>query len=248
MTELEEITAWLNSRPRDFDRGLMLYIAYFDDANTKLILERHRSDSRLFEILRKRYYALKGPDESSSASATKPLVQKIESDRIEVKEHTLPEEMRQRWKELKTEQERWSIQISLIFERKPFGESDRKQCAQLALMVYNHQLELDKLGMAMEHYKEHGALPADFLLKKKPVVKKRAKSISKLNDIEKVLKLKNSINPGLSKLKKKIADKKAELSGLEGKAHERAIAKLKEWEEEEEDLLLQKKELTGGKE
>ena len=243
MTELQDIQAWLNS-PRDFDAGFMLYIAYFNDKDTRFVLERHRNAAKLFNIMRERFYELKNANARECKTNT-PVI-KVNGKEL-TGDFNLPEEYLTRWGELKTEQERWHTEMCLIGEGKTsLTQSQMKQRAQLARMIIAHEDVLYQLGSAINHYREHGAVPEGFKLHQPVPRKKKAKSISKLTETEKVLKLKNSINPNLSKLKKKIEEKKKLIAGLKGKDLERANKKLTEWEEEEKQLLEEKNEILNA--
>lgn len=242
MSELEDIKNWLNG-PRDFNAGLMLHLAYFNDKPGNELLNQHRNAARLFQLLRDRFYELK---EAVPVPVTRAVNVALAPGQTE---YTVPEEYLSRWGELKTEQEMWSTALRLVGDgRMTVTEPERLKRAQLAKMIVAHEERLEALGAAINHIRKFGTAPVGFVLDAPAPKIRKAKPISKYTDSEIILRLKNNINPNISKLTKKIADKKLELPGLKGKDLDKANQKLTEWEtnlkalyDEKERLLKVKK-------
>lgn len=239
---LDELKEWLNG-DRDFDRGLMLCIAHLPDKSTIELLKRQRNQGKLFTLLKEEFYRLK---EDRDSKVKKPL--KIEFVPETGAKAPLPEELKEQWRFVKTEQERLHTEMCMIGEGEEIlSETQRKQRAELAEMILAREERLQEIGAAMNYYREHGVMPARFSLNPVSKKAKKKKAAVKLNDAEKILRLKNSLNPNISKLKKKIADAKPSIAQLSGKELAKANAKITEWEEQLRDLEIEKENLTNGK-
>jgi len=236
MSELNDLRVWLNGS-RNFNEGLMLYIAYINDTAERNLIEKHRNEPKLFNALRERFYVLK--DKQPSGSAVTIQVKPVAVGKEE--NHDVPQELLQHWGQLKTEQERLHTEMSLIGENQvELTASQMEQRAALAKLVVEREEMLHELSSAINFCRLNGKLPDGFKLHKPVKRQPKKKSVSKMTDSEQILRLKNIINPQLSKLKKKLDDKKAELPKLKGNDLVKANKKLSEWEALEKDLLQEK--------
>lgn len=257
MNELDEICAWLNGE-RDFDRGMMLYIAYINEPVMRSHLNNSRNAEKLFEIMRKRFSSLKERViRPSLEGAAKPLSKAGGGGNVvkEAKQPTkteLPagnatddilEPLKEQWGQLKLEMQTWHTELFLIAEQNPtLNESHRKQRAGLAEKILANESQLQKLSLAFDHARLYGKLPDGFVAEGN---KRQLSNLisAQMTDTEKVLLLKNSVNPNISKLKNKIAAKRGELSALIGKDLDKASVKIAAWEIQLAQLESQKNEL-----
>ena len=241
-SEIEEIRDWLNGQ-RDINAGLMIYRAYIgNDANAAFI-ERQQDSGRLFEALRKRFFVLKDgetPTEQSEPVKEKP---KVSQPIIELATKTaakVPVDLDNAWRTAKTEQEALHLQLRTIGEGKnSVTEAQRIKRAELAAKIVDKEKELAELGGAYEYFKEYGTLPESFSIAPKPAP-------APLNDVDTILRLKNIINPTISKLRKSIADGEKEFNTLSSKAKDKKATKIDAWRKKLADLEAEKKQLTNG--
>lgn len=260
MTEKEELRAWLNS-DRDFDRGLMLHIAYFNDTATRALLQRTRDAQRLFKMLLQRFKELpddvtitnqpaapevtkevKAPVKPNMPAPTGKTAAVAEGLKVHAPKQTLWPELLQQWESLKLEQENWHAKLRVYHDKPTMTEADQKQCAELSRLLIEKDHELKELANAMQHFKLYGKLPEEYSLVKpqKPV-----KVPVNLTEAEKVLYLKNSVNPNISKLRKKIREAEAAVNQLTGKQREKKLADIAGWVDKLTSLEAEKKQLEA---
>jgi hypothetical protein len=259
MTAKQEIAKWLNQDPRPFNEGLMLHLAYIQDKTENKRIERTKDAVKLYSSLRQYYYQLRDSNakEKEVAVAQKAIANAVavrnaiqESFKevagnlqpgASVPKQELPEELQRAWFELKTEQERWHTEMSLIGKDKTeVTEPEREQRAKLAMLIYNREKELMELGTAFNYYKEHGRLPDGFAIQRKAPKPKKKPA---LKGAEAKLYIKTKLAPNISKLKKKIAECEASLPSLSDKEKAQKIKKLAKWQEQLTDLQQQKTDL-----
>jgi len=254
-SEIDDIMDWLNGT-RDFDAGLMLHLAYLNDRDEYDWIKRQQNKGKLYEALRGRFMQLKavskGADREVSKNGSSDFDERFlkgYTEKVIVQlSDTLMEELKRGWMILKTEQESWHTEMRLIGANSmELNESERKQRATLADLILRHEKQLYELGAAMNELREKGSLPKGFELYKRVKPVKRKKKPVPLNDSEKILKLKNSILPGISKLKKKIEQKKATLAAMSKQEREKANDKLTDWENQLLELEQEKSALQHGK-
>ena len=238
MTEREEIAAWINS-DRDYDKGLILVIAYHQDRRNEF--EKLRSAARLFNFLRDRYYELREQEPAPAVEEQGPeQVVSVEP----ATEHIVPKELLAEWAVIKTEQERLHTEMCLIGDgRMELTDNERKQRSELARMIIKRENDIEALASALNYYKLNGKLPEGYT-----VVEKRKKAVNKyksLSDSDKILKLKNSILPGISKLKRKIEDTKPLIAAATGKELDKLNGKLNKWESQLKELDDERKRIAN---
>lgn len=254
-SEIDDLLNWLNGS-REFDAGLMLYIAYINDPDERALLTRQRDGGRLFEALRSRFLQLKVVSKGDWVEISKNGSSDFDEqflkgyiDKVtERLSGTLMEKLKQEWMILKTEQEAWHTEMRLIGEDKlDLSGREQEQRAKLAELILRHEESLYALGEAMNEVRENGKLPNGFSLSKKVAVKKPAKKAAvPQTDIQKLLRLKNTVNPGISKLKRKIDEAKAAYSDADAKGKEKLAAMLSKWEQQLMDYEQEKKVLNGA--
>jgi hypothetical protein len=130
MSELEELRTWLNSDKRNFDAGLQLYIAYFDDVQMRQYLAAHRPEGKLYELIWNRVVDLKeainGQNSIALEKNVSTSVRSISSDaKLEVKRTIAIQidgskksvnitaviaELEKEWKQLQAEKGVWHTQ------------------------------------------------------------------------------------------------------------------------------------------
>jgi hypothetical protein len=241
-SEIEEIRDWLNSQ-RDINAGLMIYRAYIgNDANAAFI-ERQQDSGRLFEALRKRFFVLKDgemPTEQSEPTTARLDVTHLVPEEKRKFSVLVPVDLDNAWRTAKTEQEALHLQLRTIGEGKTsVTEAQRIKRAELAAKIVEKEKELAELGGAYEYFKEYGQLPESFSIAPKAVA-------APLSDVDTVLRLKNIINPTISKLRKSIADGEKEFNTLSSKAKDKKATKIDAWKKKLADLEAKKKRLTNG--
>lgn len=234
MTEREEIAAWINS-DRDYDKGLILVIAYHQERRNEF--EKLRSAARLFNFLRDRYYELREQEPAAAGEEKKAVPAEPTT------EHVVPKELLTEWGIIKTEQERLHAEMCIIGTgRLDLTDAEKKQRSELARMIIERERNIEALASAINYYKLNGKLPEGYT-----VVEKRKKAVNKyksLSDSDKILKLKNSILPGISKLKRKIEDTKPLIATATGKELDKLNGKLNKWESQLKELDDERKRIT----
>ena len=235
MNELDNIRNWLNST-RDFDAGFALYVAYINHAGQRDVLARTRNQQRLFEALRDRYFTLK--DKAAPAQEKQPPPAAADQPATPAELNLLDNE----WHDLKNELEVLHTKMVTIGDKPLLSESDKKQRAEFCEMMLPIEARLAELATAYTFLKQYGSLPVQFSVAKKKPVKPLPETLS---DANRILLLKNSINPNISKLKKKIAQGKAALPTLSGKQFDKQQTQLATWEQQLIDLEQQKQTLSA---
>jgi hypothetical protein len=253
MSPKQEIANWLNQNPRPFNEGLMLHLAYLNDKAENTRIQRSKDNHTLYKRLRDYYYQLKEAETKSlkptagkggvkAVAIAKTIIESAVgiAQSIDQKEHALPDDLKLAWHELKTEQERWHTEMSLIGEGKyELSEDERERRAKIAKLIYDREVQLQEIGTAFNFYKEHGHLPDGFSVERK-APRPRKKKL--LTGAEAKLYIKVNLAPNISKLKKKIA----EVEALPEADKSKKLQKLSKWREQLADLVQQKTDLEDG--
>lgn len=237
MTEKQEIANWLNKSPRPFNEGLMLHLAYLQDKTGNRLIERTRDEAKLYQLLRARYYQLPN-QESHNVATPSPQASPITAPADE-----LPQDIKDGWFQLKTEQERWHAEMSLIGAGKAeLTEAQREQRATLALLIYNREEQLEQFGTAINHFKKYGRLPEGFSIERKTTRKK----LPKMKEAEAKLYIKNKLAPNISKLKKKISEAEQAIGNATGKVLLKKQKQIGQWQTQLRELSEQKQKLENA--
>lgn len=218
-----DIKDWINGS-RDFNAGIMLLVA--SGANPSIVepIRKRMNAHALYDILRDLYFELKKA-EPAAAPLSKP-VQKNGS--TETASDSTWEKLKREWHRTAVAQEAAHAEIRVVFKDDVITEAQQQLTAAAANTVMLCHNRLILIGQAMEFYKTTGQLPSDFQFT--PLVKPAPATKKLLTDAEKILRLKNQINPRISKLK-------AKLKTVETDADRQLIlAKLQELEKEKEEL------------
>ena len=250
MTELHELRDWLNSDKRNFDTGLHLHRAYFNDVDMRRYLEAHRPEKKLYEIIRDRVIELK---EALTAPAepiveempvkSKPKAKELASDGRPAQKHELIQNLEKQWKQLRAEQGVWHTQMSDIGldakgnPREAVTKQEQERRAELATLLVEHDKKVKAIWNEIDYIEINGVPPVQN--------KKQLPVETNESDFK---RLKNSINPGISKLKKKISDKKLEMQDQRGKDWEKSNKSLSAWETQLKELEAEKLKITHGQE
>lgn len=245
MDEREEIRKWLNDAKRSFDTGLLLYIAYINKQNERQRLERSRDEGALFNILRERFLQLKEVPVIEQApvepTADTEVQQQPSFAEKESGEFSIPQQHKNEWSRLKTEQERWHTEIAIMHDAPVLSEENREKCAALAGKILDHDEQLVKLAHAINHYRLYGKEMPEYVASKEYVA---IQDTSKLSEVEK-LKLLHNVRANITKDTSKINKAKLSLQHLHGRELERKLKDIAKWEAKLKINLALKEQLTN---
>lgn len=240
-TELSDIRHWLNS-DRNYDRGFILFMAYSRDKSMVESLKRYPNKFMLEKLILSRYEELKAEPVAITVSSISEIV-------INVPGTTKASEPNKKYLQIKRDladhfktRGLWHTQLNDIAYNLDGTEkhnlSDAEQAKAFEYLKLLSELQ-DKIEIAFNHlsyYELHGKFP-------ETAYKKRTKKEQPITNATAILKLKNSVNPGISKLKKKIEKAKAELELISTKDKPRIMKYMAKWSNELEVLNANKIQL-----
>ena len=262
-SELTDLRDWLNSNTRDFDAGLQLYIAYFEDTEMRKFITAHRNAGMLYDAIRNRAIELRDAiAEQGKVTAAPKNVNRTINIHVDAGQAEAPAvnqmhekplnlsakgkliaRLESEWKQLRAEQGIWHTQMSDIGlddkgkPREHLTKSEMEKRHELALLLIEHEKEIKRIWANLEYVNVNGVLPG----KEQPAPAAAANE----NDFK---RLKNSINPNISKLKKKIAEIKPVMATQSGNAWDKSNQRLTDWEQQLSVLEAEKLKITNGEE
>lgn len=261
LNEMKELSEWLNSRPRDYYRGAQLFRAYNPKDAMARSMQIYPNMPMLERKIRERYQELKQKrDMKKSAPIPEPVkpVQEVQQltktavkEVVPKTEHVSPnaketkksdalkhfQKLEAERKQLFKNRGRWHADMCNVGKGKfRLSTQEKSERAQLAKMVDNSTIEIERLSNLMKFYELNGYFPEEQKQEiPEPIVFTPETAKKRLN---------NSIMPNISKLTDKILEEEKKLSTLKTKKEkQKAMDKIANWKAKKEILETERAEL-----